>query len=287
MGGCMTICFRAMLLFMLAGLLPDAAHAECADSAEPCRLEGGREDGTYHLVLPDEESVPDGLPAVIFLHGWGSDGASVMQNRELVDALVGRGYAVIAPDGSPRPERNGRSWQFHPERRDGRDEAAFLRAVADDAAKRFGLDRERMLLGGFSIGGSMVSYVACESPESFSAYAPVAGSFWDPLPDSCKAPVRLYHTHGWSDGTVPLEGRAVGNGQMVQGDVFAAMRIWRATNGCGGENPSGFRQSGDFLIRNWDCDSAFPLTFALHPGGHIVPQGWAGLVLDWYEASAR
>lgn len=287
MENCISSCLPVVFLFMLAGFRPDAALAGCAGSAEPCRLDSQGEGGTYHLVLPDDEPAPDGLPAVIFLHGWGSDGASIMQNRELVNAALSRDYAVIAPDGSPRPERNGRSWKFHPERRDGRDEGAFLRAVADDAAKRFGLDRERMLLAGFSIGGSMVSYVACEAPESFSAYAPVSGSFWDPLPQSCEAPVRLLHTHGWSDGTVPLEGRAVGNGQMVQGDVFAAMQIWRAANGCQGDNPSGFRRSEGFLIRNWDCDSAAPLTFALHPGGHSVPRGWADLVLDWYEIPAR
>ena len=286
MGTCVSACIRVAILVMFAGFLPVAAHAECAGSAEPCRLDSSEKGGSYHLALPDNEPAPDGLPAVVFLHGWGSDGASIMRNPALVDALIGRGYAVIAPDGSPRPGRNGRSWQFHPEQRDGRDEAAFLRAVADDAAKRFGLDRGRMLLAGFSIGGSMVSYVACESPESFSAYAPVAGSFWNPLPESCKMPVRLHHTHGWSDGTVPLEGRAVGNGQMVQGDVFAAMRIWRATNGCQADNPSDFRQSDDFLIRDWDCDPAASLTFALHPGGHSIPQGWAGLVLDWYEPGA-
>lgn len=280
-------CLRFALLFVLAGVRPDAAFAECADSAEPCRLGNRGDGGTYHLAVPDNLPEPDDLPAVIFLHGWGSDGASVMRNRELVNAVLGRGYAIIAPDGSPRPERSGKSWQFHPERRSGRDEGAFLRAVADDAANRFGLDRERMLLAGFSIGGSMVSYVACETPGSFRAYAPVAGSFWNPLPESCAAPIRLHHTHGWSDGTVPLEGRAVGNGQMVQGDVFAAMQIWRATNGCQRDNPSGFRQSDGFLIRNWECDPAARLTFVLHPGGHSIPRGWADLVLDWYENPSR
>lgn len=276
-----------LLPLVLVLLLPSALHAGCAGEEGPCQIEPGRDGGTYHLVLPAGKKQQEAIPAVVFLHGWGSDGASVIRNSGMMEALTGRGYAVIAPNGTPRQGRDGRSWQFHPDRRDGRDEGAFLRAVADDAAKRFGLDRDDMLLAGFSLGGSMVSYVACETPESFHAYAPVAGSFWRPLPENCKAPVRLHHTHGWSDGTVPLEGRAVGNGEMVQGDVFAALEIWRRVNACQGDEPSGFQRKESVLIRNWECDPTASLALALHPGGHGVPPGWADLVLDWYETLPR
>ena len=89
-----------------------------------------------------------------------------------------------------------------------------------------------MVLGGFSIGGSMTSYLACAAPEAFDAYLPVSGGFWRPHPTECVGPVRLLHTHGWTDTTVPLEGCVVRvedindpNG-FVQGDIFYTLGMW-------------------------------------------------------------
>lgn len=278
---------RHLIFVILALFFPTVLHAACAGEDGPCQIEAGSDGGSYHIALPDEKATTERIPAVVFLHGWGSDGASVLRNSGMVEALTGRGYAVIAPDGTPRQGRTGRGWQFHPGYREGRDEGDFLRAVAKDAAERFGLDRDDMLLAGFSLGGSMVSYVACESPESFRAYAPVAGNLWRPLPETCKAPVRLFHTHGWSDGTVPLEGRAVRDGEMIQGDVFAALQIWRRVNACQGDKPTDFQREKAFLIRKWDCDPDAALGFVLHPGGHTMPPEWANLALEWYEALPR
>ena len=253
------------------------ARADCGPAPGPCTLPGG----SYHVVLP--EGATSAAPAVVFLHGFGSSGAGTLGNTGMVDALVARGYAVIAPDGQPREGRDGLSWDFHPERPARRDEGAFVSAVADDAAGRFGLDRDGMLLSGFSIGGSLTSYIACAAPDAFAAYAPVAGSFWRPHPAGCTGPVNLFHIHGWVDGTVPLEGRQLGSG-FAQGDVFAAMAIWRDANGCR-LNPDSHAQDGATLIRSWTtCASGARLDFALHPGGHSIPPDWADLALDWFEA---
>ncbi len=251
--------------------------AGCGPVADPCEVEGG----TYHVALPPGATGP--LPAVMFLHGWGGTGMGTLSNAGMVGAFAARGYAVIAPDGLMRANGQGRSWDFLPGRAAKRDEMAFLRRVADDAAERFGIDRDRMLLGGFSIGGSMTSYLACTDPTAFAAYAPVAGSFWRPHPTECAGPVRLLHVHGWTDMTVPLEGRNVGG--ATQGDVFAAMEIWRQTNGCTALRADTFGTEGNIMWRRWtECRPGTALEFALHPGSHGVPPGWAKLAMDWFEA---
>ena len=181
-----------VVLAVALGLMATEVTAACAEDPLPCALP----DGSYHVALPDG---PSPYPAVVFLHGFGGSGEGTLRNTAMVEALLARGYAVIAPDGQPRPGQTGRSWDFHPQRPATRNEAAFIQAVASDASLRFNLTRDRMILAGFSIGGSMVSYLACADPPQFSAYAPVAGSFWRPHPDSCQGPVRLLHTHGWTD----------------------------------------------------------------------------------------
>lgn len=265
--------FLALSLVLFA--VP-SAQAACSNDPAPCAVASG----TYHIALPEGG---ERHPAVMFLHGYGGSGEGVLRLEGMIGALLERGYAVIAPDGQPREGREGRSWDFHPDRPQSRDEIAFLAAVADDAAARFGLSRDRMMLAGFSIGGSMTTYLACSTPAAFAAYAPVAGSFWQDLPESCAGPVRLLHVHGWTDQTVPLEGRVIGE-NFVQGDVFDALALWRGTDGCTQERPDSFASVDNFLIRSWtDCLPGAGLDFVVHPGGHSIPRGWSMLALDWFE----
>lgn len=253
------------------------AHANCGEEAGPCEIDNG----TYHIALPDKVTADTGM--VMYLHGYGSSGEGSMKNTGMVNALLARGYAVVAPDGEIRSDgRKMRFWNFL-HNSDTRDDTAFLRAVADDAAKRFGLDKDKVLLSGFSMGAFEVAYLACEAPETFSAYATISGGFWRPQPESCAGPVRLFHTHGWKDNTVPLEGRELGRG-AVQGDIFAGLELWRETNQCTQHNPDEFSTNGEFQRRRWTkCAEGSALEFALHPGGHMIPRGWSDMVLDWFE----
>ena len=77
-------------------------------------------------------------PAVILLHSAGASGATIMRMREVVEALSGWGYAVIAPDGLSREGRDGGFWSFRMDETGRRDDAAFLARVVADAAARHG-----------------------------------------------------------------------------------------------------------------------------------------------------
>lgn len=260
----------------LAGLA-SAASADCADAPGPCAVKGG----TYHIVLPQAERPP----VLVFLHGHGGEGAGPIGNPALIAPMLARGWAVLAPDGEMRPGGTGkRSWNFFPGW-EGRDETAFLREVTEDAIARFDLDPARVVLGGFSAGAFMVNYLACATPGAYSAYVPVSGGFWRPHPETCNGPVRLFHTHGWSDPVVPLEGRSLGGGRLQQGDIFAGLEIWRIANGCVEHKPDSYSVTGPFQRRVWaSCDPGGVIEFALFPGGHLVPEGWADMMLDWYDA---
>lgn len=276
---------RGWLAALLLCLAPGALQAGCGSDPDPCAIDGG----TYHAALPADLSAP--APAVVLVHGWSASGAAMMKMSKLVETLTGRGYALITPDGVERTDGPGRTWQFMPGEQGPRDDQAFLKAVADDAARRFGLDRNRMLLAGFSIGGSMVNYLACDDPGAFAAYAPIAGTFWRPQPAACKGPVRLFHIHGWTDRTFPLEGRNFGDG-FAQGDTFVGLDLWRSTMGCDRQAPdrTANYQAGPsetWRLREWtSCASGGGMLFALHDSAHGIPEGWADLALDWFEGKA-
>ena len=262
---------------MAMALAPAAAKADCAGRSGACETPTG----TYELMLPDKSNAP--VPVVIFLHGFGSTGMAMLKTKRISGPMLKRGYAVIAPNALRRGENGPTSWSFHPNYRGGRDEAAFIQEVLADAAENHSLDLSRVLLSGFSIGGSMTSYIACENPDLFSAYAPVSGNVWRPHPTSCAAPVKLFHTHGWEDSTVPLEGRVIRE-NFVQGDVFEALNLWRQTNECDQPRANLFSVSGIFMRRAWTkCARDSALEFVLFPGGHRVPEGWADMTLNWFE----
>ncbi|SLN16297.1 alpha/beta hydrolase family esterase [Ruegeria meonggei] len=267
---------REMTLATGFALVGQMGFADCADQVGLCETPSGG----YHIELPEDENPP----LVVFLHGYGGSGTGTMNNRGMVEPLLARGYAVMAPEGLERPDRGGtKSWNFYPGFGE-RDETAFLTEAVQDAASRFGIDPERTVLGGFSAGAFMVYYLACAAPETFSAYVPVSGGFWRPHPEACDGPVRLLHTHGWTDNVVPLEGRLLGGGRFHQGDIFAGLEIWREANECVDTKPSGFSTTDQFMRRRWTtCADGSALEFALFPGGHNVPQGWSDMMVDWYE----
>jgi polyhydroxybutyrate depolymerase len=263
----------ALALAVFAG--PVAA---ACDADGHCEIDSG----TYHIAVPDGVDAP---PMVLWLHGFGGSGEAALRNRAGVQRYLDRGYAFAAVDGLERaPDDGRRSWSFHPERVQRRDEPAFFADVIADAAGVYGVDPDRVILAGFSVGGSMVHYAACARPDLFDAYAPVAGAFWRPHPVDCAGPVRMFHTHGWADRTVPLEGRSLGGGTIEQGDAWYSIMLWREENGCATHLPDQITIEDDIWRRDWTGCAEGSLRFELHPGGHGIPHGWAMRMLDWYEA---
>ena len=73
-------------------------------------------------------------------------------------------------NGKKRPgSKFGPGWAFIPQFEPHRDDLAFVRQVLDDATRRHGIDRARVLMTGYSIGGSQTSYLACKDPSLAAA----------------------------------------------------------------------------------------------------------------------
>ncbi|MEM1299149.1 MAG: PHB depolymerase family esterase [Pseudomonadota bacterium] len=262
-------------LMALGALTP--AHACGTAEDDLCETANG----AYRISQPAEHK----RGAMIWLHGWGGSANGAMKNTGFRDRLAARGMAYVALDGRITSDRyKNKNWAVNDGRNYERNDVAFVAEVVEDLVARHGIDRDRILLAGFSRGGSMVWDVACRAPDVVRAYAPVAGAFWEPMWDSCEGPVDLFHTHGWTDRTVPLEGRPLGGGVMTQGDVFQSLYILRESNGCGNRQPESGPVDGDRWTRIWSDCEAGRIDFTLHPGGHSIPRGWLDQTLDWFEA---
>ena len=222
-------------------------------------------------------------PVVVHLHGAGASGADVVRDSALVDPIVARGYVVIAPSGLVPPGRTGGSWSFG-SRPPMRDELAFVEQVLADAQGRFSTST-RARPAHRILGGRLARLVSgLSGARRICRLRASVRGFWKPPPAHCAGPVKLLHTHGWLDETVPLEGRQLRPG-LAQSDIFAGLKIWRAVNGCAGERPDRLTVDGPFWRRAWTrCTAGSALELILHPGVHEVPDAWPTLALDWFEA---
>ena len=278
----MFLSFRALRCATLAVVTvfaaPVAAQTDpCGAADDPCTIDGG----TYHVLEPSTD--PNGV--VVHLHGGGGTGKGMLASG-LAKSALKRGYIIIAPDGFHPNSRFTRNWSVKAKGTTfERDDIVFLKDVLVDVQARLDVAELPVLLAGFSRGASMVWDVACATPDFADAYAPVAGAFWDDMPSECKGPVKLFHTHGWNDRTVPLEGRSLRNHTVVQGDVWESLKILRATNGCRARQPESSSFDGELWLRHWtDCEAG-RIDLMLHKGGHGAPRGWAGAMLDWFEST--
>ncbi len=267
------------LIFALATLPSLAlADAPCGQDAA-CEIEGG----SYHMIAPPDWDGVTPLPALVFFHGHNSSAAMVFKSGGLKRDFVEQGYLLIAPNGALLPGRKTRAW---PARTTwaGRDDVAFTLDVVEDAAAQVPVDLDRVYVSGFSAGGSMAWMMGCYAGDRFAGVASVSGALRRPIPDeACPAgPVNLLQVHGFADGQVPFEGRAIGD--WHQGDLFEALGLLRKTNSCR-TNPDEITIGDTFRCREWSasCDGG-AIKFCEHDGGHGLPRGWTAMARDWFEA---
>ena len=263
----------------------DAQTAPCSKDA-PCIAGEGDVAGDYYLSFPKDWDGKTPLPALLYFHAHRSSGLSAIKSTGLARAFSDNGYLIIAPNGAPRAGDQVRGWAARPNAEGRRDDLPFIRAVMNDVAGRVPLQRDRVLVAGFSSGGSMSWLVACYQGQDFAAFVSISGALRRPVPeDRCPAgPVRMLQIHGFADTTVPLEGRGIRD--WHQGDVFESLSILRKTNDCVSK-PSEIVIGEPYGCRIWrGCGSGKSIEFCLHGAGHRVPRGWAERARKWFEAEA-
>lgn len=267
---------RLQLVGVLAGFVAALAivrepalprHGDACPAAPGCIVAHG----SYRIVLPPQAGSGRPVGAILYFHGYQGSAAEVIADPGLIAVARHLGVALIAPDGV------GRSWSYPGSPARHRDEFTFVGQVLDDVGARFPVDTGRVLASGFSQGGSLVWYLACRMPRRFAAFAPIAGAFWEPLPESCEGPrPPLIHVHGTSDATMPLAGRTLRTGAR-QGDLFKSLAIM-APDGCTASWAGAARVdriAGELTCRvARGCDGPARLELCLHADGHKVDSAW-------------
>jgi len=269
---------------MLAGLIagPAQSSGKCDFSGfdKPCAVQGG----IYRALMPQGDGP---FPAMVYLYGSGGKSAEIANHPLFHAAVVQRGYALIVPAAETmqyRPDYADSGWALRHEAAPGpgRDDVLFLRRVLDDAASRFGVDRDRILLVGQSRGAFLIWEIACHEPGVAAGYAVHAGGYLGPMPQTCTRPVRFLHTHGMDDPLVPIAG-LVASGGVTMAPVQSSLDVLARTDGCNPVPEDAGLMLG-FLRTHWTgCKGGSSLDLLLHPGGHMMPSECFRAVIDWFE----
>ncbi len=249
-----------------------AAAAACGPKSR-CAVEGGY----YHIRMPANATAETPVGAIVYFHGYRGSAAGVMANKSLARAAGELSVALVAPHG------DGKTWSFPGSPSQRRDEMAFVDEVLDDAIARFPVDPDRLMATGFSIGGTMNWYLACYRGFRFAGFAPIAGAFWRPHPESCPSPDPfLTHVHGMADKVVPMAGRAIRD-RWHQGDVREGIAYWRGRHGPLRPRTE-IQIEGRLSCERTPTAKGGAIELCLHDGGHSMRTEW--VVRGWKRLTA-
>jgi len=246
---------RLLMLALLAMLAAAPARAGDCGGGIPCPL-GAR---SYRALPPPGWDGTAALPVLLHFHGWARQGATVLKDGRITGAAAANGMLLLAPDGL------GKSWRFwDPSSAD----IGFAEAVLDDAARRWPVDRSRVVVSGFSYGAAMAWRLACARGRAFAAYLAVAGATSRQEAAGCApGPVRLVQAHGLGD---TVFGLPVAPGE----DPASALALWRRIDGAPEAPAREWREAG-LDCRDWQGPAPrAEVTLCTHPRGHETPAGW-------------
>jgi predicted peptidase len=144
----------------------------------------------YSIWMPADYIPSRPVPLVLALHfGGNPEGAG----RALLEMLVAQalpdlGAVIVAPDS------RGRGWSSGPNER-------AVNLLLEDVLKAYNIDKSKIVVTGFSMGGAGAWYFGSKYSDRFSAVIPIAGA-----PPASAAGWRLpvLAIHSKDDSVVPI-----------------------------------------------------------------------------------
>ena len=187
------------LLLLVGGLLPVAADNLTVNGTSR----------SYNVIVP--KNLGENRPLLIFCHGYNQD-AGWMQNNEFKNDNVSMEavcdtakFVCVFPNGIDR------SWDIGGDR-----DINFIKAIIEKMVTQHKIDRNRIYLGGFSMGGMLTYNAINKMSDIIAAFVSCSGPSVV-TPKAGLRPIPLLHIQGTDDNW---------------GGVQPALNPWIKHNGC-------------------------------------------------------
>ncbi len=192
---------RTLCVFSVCVLFPIASNA--MDSLQVATVKRS-------MIVYAPKELPKNRPLIISMHGMNQD-APYQQSKALWEPIADTAkFVVVYPNGL------NKRWDIS-----GTSDLDFIQAIVDNMVARYGIDRNRVYLSGFSMGGMMTYYAASKIADKIAAFAPVSGYMLrGAITAESSRPVPIIHTHGDADDVVNYH------------NLAAYLNAWIVRNGC-------------------------------------------------------
>ena len=140
------------------------------------------------MLVYAPKNIEKNRPLIIQMHGYNQD-AGYQKNAAKWEPVADTGrFVVVFPNGQNRAWDTG-----------GDKDLNFIKAIINEMNNKYGIDKKRVYVSGFSMGGMMSCVVANKMSDQIAAIAPVSGGGG---PSSAKRAMPIIHTHGTTDDVV-------------------------------------------------------------------------------------
>ncbi len=167
------------------------------------------------MIVYAPKNLPAQSPLVIACHGMNQD-APYLQNGAHWEYVADTAkFVVVYPNGIGDADGSNRGWDIS-----GNRDINFVLAIIDEMYKRYGINKNRVYVTGFSMGGMFTYHCANKIADKIAAFAPVSGYPMGGPSPSASRPVPILHTHGTSDDV------------CVYNNAPTHVKAWAKFDGC-------------------------------------------------------
>ena len=164
----------------------------------------------YLIYIPDSYDSEIDYPLMFVFHGFGGIATQFINSADMRDLAESKNFIVVYPQGLDLGG-TGSHWNCYNPYADNKsdvDDIGFIENLIDQLILDYPvIDSKRIYAAGYSNGGFMSYYLACNS-KKFAAIGSVAGTMLDDSYQSCNAnfPTAMINIHGTNDFDVPYDG---------------------------------------------------------------------------------
>ena len=141
-----------------------------------------------NMLVYAPSGIEKNRPLIIQMHGYNQD-AAYQKNAAKWEPIADTArFVVVFPNGE------NKAWDTS-----GDKDLNFIKAIINEMNSKYGIDKNRVYVSGFSMGGMMSYVVANKMSDQIAAIAPVSGGG---SPSTAKRAMPIMHTHGTTDDVV-------------------------------------------------------------------------------------
>ena len=172
------------------------------------KLKVGGTEREYKIYVPKDLGAK--RPLLISCHGMNQDAAYQMGMLDIKSVADTAKFVTVFPEGISK------SWDLS-----GNRDINFMLAIIDEMVEKYDIDRGRVYLSGFSMGGMFTYHAMNKIADHIAAFAPISGY---PMGGATASPnvrpIPIIHTHDTSDDVVTFS------------NVQKNLNVWIKHNGC-------------------------------------------------------